>query len=453
MTAIVHAPRRFLGDLATPRRDRVLPREYPDLPFIGMAHVEANTMKLIGTGRSGDMKASALRFRAGDVLYGRLRPYLNKVYRAEFEGLCSAEFIVLGPTPELDTKFLAHVLNSREFVAYAAMQSSGDRPRIDFDLIAPFPFPIGAQDLQAKTAGEVDLQFTRLDDAVASLHRVVDNSRRFRQALLTRAVQGELVPNEAETARSEGRTYETGASLLERKARMTAAGPWSGRRRKRARTLPTSDSCEQVLPEGWASARWSQVGTFQNGRGFPSREYAPAGIRLIRPGNLHVSGRVVWTSENTRYLPEKWRQKSGDLLVGGRELIMNLTAQSLKDEFLGRVCMTDPGEHALLNQRLARITPVGLDSRYVFWVLKSPLFRTFVNRLNTGSLIQHMFTSQLAEFVLPVPPLVEQRRIADALDAQMSLLERVDDLVAGNLQRAPLLRETLRSSALAQLSP
>jgi type I restriction enzyme S subunit len=91
----------------------VKPLDYPDLPFIGMEHVEAHSMRLLGTVPAGTMKSSAVRFKPGDVLYGRLRPYLNKVYRPTFEGLCSAEFIVLPENERINGGYLQSVVSQR----------------------------------------------------------------------------------------------------------------------------------------------------------------------------------------------------------------------------------------------------------------------------------------------------------------------------------------------------
>jgi type I restriction enzyme S subunit len=201
------------------------------------------------------------------------------------------------------------------------------------------------------------------------------------------------------------------------------------------------------LPEGWTWTTWEQVGFSQNGRFFPSKEYAENGIKLLRPGNLHDSGRILWTTENTKFMPSKWKEEFPEFVVNGSELIMNLTAQSLKDEFLGRICMTSDGEHCLLNQRQARLTPVLGASRFFFWMFKSKIFRDFVAKLNTGSLIQHMFTSQLANFVLPLPPLNEQQRIALALDALMSNIETANTLVTTQYERCRNLRQAVLATA------
>jgi len=100
-----------------------------------------------------------------------------------------------------------------------------------------------------------------------------------------------------------------------------------------------------------------------------------------------------------------------------------------------------------LNQRIARLTPTRLDRHFVLIVFKSPLFRRFVDGLNTGSLIQHMFTSQLAEFVLPVPPLGEQHRIVAEVERRLSVVDELEKVVEASLTRAAKLRQSILKRA------
>ena len=181
-----------------------------------MEHIEAQTMKLLGTVPAGSMLSSAVHFQPGDVLYGRLRPYLNKVFRPDFEGLCSAEFIVFPEADWLDSKYLQYLLNSAKFVSFASHLNSGDRPRVDFDQISEFPFPLAPIAEQKRIVEEIDKQFTRLDAAVAALKRVQANLERYRAAVLKAACEGRLVPTEAELARRENRSYEPASVLLDR---------------------------------------------------------------------------------------------------------------------------------------------------------------------------------------------------------------------------------------------
>ncbi len=208
------------------------------------------------------------------------------------------------------------------------------------------------------------------------------------------------------------------------------------------------------LPHGWCWAAWPEVGFSQNGRPFPSKHYSAAGTKLLRPGNLHANGAIEWTDRNTRRMPDRYSEEAPDLLVRGNELIMNLTAQSLRDDFLGRVCLTTPDECCLLNQRLARLTPILLNPRFMLWLFKSPLLRQFVARLNTGSLIQHMFTSQLDDFLFPLPSLDEQEAIAEAVEDQLSVIDHLEADLDIKLRTAQSLRQAiLRHAFTGQLVP
>jgi type I restriction enzyme S subunit len=202
-----------------------------------------------------------------------------------------------------------------------------------------------------------------------------------------------------------------------------------------------------VVTDAWPLLLWKEVGRSQNGRAFPSRDYSDEGVRLLRPGNLDSSGHVVWTKENTRRLPAHYEQGFPSYVVGPNELVMNLTAQSLKDEFLGRICLTGPQEHCLLNQRLARLTPFDADRCYLLSVFKARPFRRFVNSLNKGSLIQHMFTSQIDEFEIPMPPLDEQRRLSAKIQRQLSVIDAMTADVSRAAHRCGALRNAILQQA------
>src|SRR5713101_1817597 len=96
-----------LGELAEPSRERASPKEFPSMRYVGLEHVEPQTMKLLGHGYGRDARSSSVRFSRGDVLYGKMRPYLNKVWVAEFDGLCSAEFLVFPKLDGLSNQFFA----------------------------------------------------------------------------------------------------------------------------------------------------------------------------------------------------------------------------------------------------------------------------------------------------------------------------------------------------------
>jgi Type I restriction modification DNA specificity domain len=179
-----------LGEVTQPTRPRVRPQDHSNLPFIGMEHVEAHSMRLLGTVAAGQMKSSTVYFQPGDVLYGRLRLYLNKVYLPDFEGLCSAEFIVFPATEILAPKYLQYLLNSTAFVSFASHLNTGDRPRVDFDQLSVYQIPISPLPEQRRIVAEIEKQFTRLEAAVAALKRLQANLKRYRASVLKAACEG-----------------------------------------------------------------------------------------------------------------------------------------------------------------------------------------------------------------------------------------------------------------------
>jgi len=281
---------------------------------------------------------------------------------------------------------------------------------------------------QRRIVAKIEALTARSRRAKEALDAIPPLLERFRQSVLAAAFRGDLTAD----WRAEHPDVEPASELFERirverrrrweeaeLAKMRAKGKepkddkWKGKYKE---PEPVDTTGLPELPEGWCWARWEEVGFCQNGRAFPSKHYSEKGVQLLRPGNLHVSGRLEWTVDNTRYMPEEWAENHPRHVVGPYQLVMNLTAQSLKDEFLGRVCLTGPDERCLLNQRIARITPVELAPRFCLWLFKSQPFRKYVDGLNTGSLIQHMFTSQVYDFVFPLPPALEQAALVTLLD-------------------------------------
>ena len=70
----------MLSEIAEPSREHVLPSEVPDMRYVGLEHIEPQTMRLLGHGYAREARSSSVRFSKGDMLYGKMRPYLNKVW-------------------------------------------------------------------------------------------------------------------------------------------------------------------------------------------------------------------------------------------------------------------------------------------------------------------------------------------------------------------------------------
>ena len=151
------------------RREKTDPRLDGALPFIGIDDIEPHGLKVLRTRPFAEMRSLGNRFRAGNVLYGRLRPHLNKTAVADGDGACSGELLVLEPTPAIDARYLQYYLHSQRFVGWVSATTSGDRPRVSFETIAGFAIPLAPLPEQRRIVARIDALFTGITEGGAAL--------------------------------------------------------------------------------------------------------------------------------------------------------------------------------------------------------------------------------------------------------------------------------------------
>lgn len=191
--------------------------------------------------------------------------------------------------------------------------------------------------------------------------------------------------------------------------------------------------------------RLDSLCSLQNGRIFPSTDYQEAGVRLLRPGNLGIKGSVVWPSSATVYLPDRYKEEAGDFLIDSGEVLINLTAQSLEEGFIGRVCLTQ-GQDAgsLLNQRIGRFhCNDELMPAFLFRFCQSRGFRKAVETRCEGSKIRHLYWRHISDLEIPLPPLNEQKRAVDSFKRLDEAAVRCEELAQSEQKLIGDLRERL----------
>jgi type I restriction enzyme, S subunit len=449
--------RAAIGDIADVVRGRLSPQEHPDIPFVGMDNVEAHTMRIIGTVPSGTMKSSAVHFVRGDVLYGRLRPYLNKVVQPDFDGLASAEFIPVTPREGVLPEFIRLRMNSADFVAFASHLDEGDRPRVDWDGIRRFELLLPPSAEQARIVANVDAMLSRLDASVASLDVGQRRLKAYRASVLRAAVEGRLVPTEAELARMEGRTYEPADVLLERiqkerrrrwedaeLAKMAAAGSTpSDDRWKRRYPEPDQVDSDHLPrpPEGWCWTTVDEVGDVLLGRqrapqfltGEWSRPY-------LRVANIKDDRIDLDDIEEMDFGPEhfeKYRLQPDDILV----------SEGQSPHLVGQSAVYRGGVDGLCFQKtLHRFRPFepGPRCEYAQTVFRAHVslgvFRV-VASITTN--IAHLTLEKFKRSRFPLPPAAEQGRIADEISRLMSVVDASEREIVATRTRLRRLRQSI----------
>src|SRR5262245_14461453 len=119
------SPTMRLSDLCDLIAVQVDPNSRPDAVYVGLEHVDSGRFERIGEGRAGDVQSAKYAFQPGDVLYGKLRPYLDKAVLASDAGICTTELLVLRPRRGVDPRFIVSMVHTPTFVEHAVSGTTG----------------------------------------------------------------------------------------------------------------------------------------------------------------------------------------------------------------------------------------------------------------------------------------------------------------------------------------
>jgi type I restriction enzyme S subunit len=160
--------------------------------YVGLEHVASGRFTRIGEGRASDVQSAKYAFEPGDVLYGKLRPYLDKAVLANDTGICTTELLVLRPKEDVDPRFLVGIVHAPTFVRHALSGTTGvQHPRTSWNHIADFELPKFGPDERAKIANLV----WDVHDAITANEAALDASAELKRAatrtLFTRGLRGE----------------------------------------------------------------------------------------------------------------------------------------------------------------------------------------------------------------------------------------------------------------------
>lgn len=173
--------------------------DHPD--YLGLENIESWTGKLIESSGSQQVGAEedsgmANVFRSGDVLFGKLRPYLAKACHVQRDGVCTTELLVMQPLPRLHPRFLLYWLLTSEFVRAVDASTFGAKmPRASWDFIGSLPVRFPGRDHQECIVAFLDRQTKRIDGLIAEKERMLALLEEKRAAVISRVVSRGLDPS------------------------------------------------------------------------------------------------------------------------------------------------------------------------------------------------------------------------------------------------------------------
>jgi type I restriction enzyme, S subunit len=398
------------------------------------------------------VEQSATSIIPADTVITATRVGLGKVVRVPFPAAINQDLKALIVGPDLDKSFLEYWIVS--IASFLESIGSGTTVKgIRLETLRLLPFPLAPLNVQREIVAEIEKQFSRLDEAVANLKRVKANLKRYKAAVLKAAVEGRLVPTDAELARKEGRDYETGELLLQRILE-TRRKEWKGKGKYKEATQAEAVGLA-TLPDGWAWASPAQlsasepyslaIGPF--GSSLKVSDYSTSGVPLvfvrnIRSGLFGGLGTVYVSSEKAKELVAH-QVSPGDLLV---------TKMGAPP---GDVCVY-PSQRPIavitadcVKFRLAHTVGAANFFRYA---IESELVRHQILSITKGVAQLKISLVNFSSLAMPLPPVTEQQRIVEELERRLSLIRNLEAQTNASLKRAERMRQSILATSFGAVS-
>jgi len=160
--------------------------------YIGLEHIGQGNNMLISRGNSKEFKSTKNTFKKGDVLYGKLRPLLNKVYLATEDGYCSTDILPLQANGKISAEFLLRVLTHKNFLSFAVATSSGTKmPRTNWSDIRDFKILLPPSQEQHKIA----LIVSSLDELIQKTDQIIEQTQRLKKGVMQKLFREALLNN------------------------------------------------------------------------------------------------------------------------------------------------------------------------------------------------------------------------------------------------------------------
>lgn len=376
-----------------------------ELPYISNEDIGSWTGKLLRDDPQPSESEGRV-FQRDDVLFNKLRPYLAKVYHAEFDGISSGELLCLRSGARVVPSFLFYVLASKGFIDAVDSASFGTKmPRADWGIVGHQPLPLPPLEIQLRIARFLDAKTARIDALIAKKRALLERLAEKRQALITQAVTKGLDPNVP--------TKDSGID-------------WLGR-----------------IPAHWVAA--PLYAHYEVALGKMLDERSITGDWLL-PYLRNVD--IQWGKVNLSELPQmdirpserdRYTVCEGDLLVceGGE---------------VGRAAVAGQDAVGVAYQKaLHRLRPAATAevARFMFYVLRcAASLGVFVSNGNTNTII-HLTAEKLRQHRFAFPPEAEQRAIVEFLDTRVERVDHASSKIGESIEKLAEYRAALITAAVA----
>lgn len=370
---------------------------------VGLENIEGWTGRFFQT--ESNFEGAGIRFREGDLLFGKLRPYLAKIWLAEFNGEAVGDFFVLRPNSGIYGRFLAYTLLNRNAIAHIDASTIGAKmPRVDWEFFSNLRIVTPPMEKQIAISSFLDTETAKIDALVAGQRRLIELLNEKRQAVVSHAVTKGLnhdAPMKPSGIEWLGDVPEHWAVLPLKRVAYVNTGIAKGKDVSGRETI--------VVP-------YLRVANVQDGY-----------LNLQDVGNIEIPVNEL----------ERYRLRQGDVLMN----------EGGDYDKLGRGCIWDGQIDPCISQNhVFAVRPVGVTSEWISQIIASAYAQFyFMTRSKQSTNLASISSTNLMKLPVPLPPTEEQSHLVAYLKRVIAEFAK---LVAES-ERAILLLQERRTALIS----
>jgi len=350
---------------------------------VALENIESKTGRYIASETAFD--GEGVRFNQGNILYGKLRPYLAKVWVADFDGTAVGDFFVIKAAHNLTSSYLKYRLLSAEFTDLANGSTFGSKmPRVDKAFLTDLPFSVPTLPEQTAIASFLDRKTAEIDQLIANKEKLIALYEEEKTAIINRAV--------------------TRGGLDSQVVLKPSGVDWLG-----------------DIPEHWEVKRLKYVVETIAGGGTPATgnpAFWHGSIPWVSPKDMKVDE----ITETEDYVTESAVTNSSTTLVEANRILLVVRSGILKHSLPVAINKVS----VCLNQDMKAIKPINdIDLKFFFWKLKglSKDILTTCNKM--GATVDSIEMSDLLDFLFTFPPHPEQTAIVTHIETECARLDTI----------------------------
>ncbi|PES34154.1 restriction endonuclease subunit S [Bacillus thuringiensis] len=439
--------------------------------ILELEDIEKNTSRIIQRITNCEREVSSNKnvFKKNNVLYGKLRPYLNKVVIADSEGVCSSEIIPINTLGVIDSRYLMYYLKSPYFIQHVNNLTYGTKmPRLGTEDARKTLVPIPSLKVQKHIVEKVDQlmnlceelkkrlekkqrrenklnisAFSSLEQSLtprelmenlqfiltnlSSLCTDTKHVEQLRNVILSLAVKGKLV--------LQNFNDEPASILLEKiKAEKERLIEEKKIKREKPFRPIAAEEKDYELPKGW---EWTRLGTIIHL--ISGQHLTPDQYNIEGKGIPYLTGPSDF--QDGRALITKWTEIP-KVVVEKNDILITVKGSGVGKSIILNVSNTSIG------RQLMAIRPVLTDKNYIYMFIE--LYKKKINDASIGIAIPGISRGDLLNLMIPLPPLNEQKRIVEKISQLMSLCGELEKQIENTNAQKEYLIQSIAHQELQQ---